>query len=427
MRPRKLGNVSTVVPVISMADHGFSVCSRMNVSSRTTEDAVKFKKGMGSIFRKPRKTKSGRKVHDPFYYISYNVGRKRFRECTFSRDLGVAQDLLIKRQREAGSRRFGGDDPEKVTFDDLVALIRADYEQKQNRTLDRVEHAIKHLRPFFEHVPAVGITFDSVSRYITKRLKEPRSSRGTVHKELAALGRMLTLAVHAGRLPSKPHLPTLKLDNVRKGFLTEEHMRAVLAKLPDWYAPAIEFTWRTGWRIGEVKSLTWGQIDWKAGTARLEVGTTKNRDGRVFPFAASPSLAALLRAQRERTDAWQRDHGQIVPWVFWRAGKRLADHRDTWNTACKRAGLPGKLVHDLRRSAVRNLEQANVSRSVAMKLTGHKTEAVYRRYAIVAEADLFEAVRKLESATKSEIGPQSGTEAAQSATTAETGNAENSL
>jgi len=283
---------------------------------------------------------------------------------------------------------------------------------------------IKHLRPTFEHVPAIGITYDRVSRYITARLSEPRSSRGTIHKELAALGRMLTLAVHAGRLPSKPHLPTLKLDNVRKGFFTEDEVRAVIAKLPDWYAPAIEFAWRTGWRIGEVKSLTWQQIDWKAGTVRLEVGTTKNREGRVFPFAASPSLVGLLKAQRERTDDHQREHDRIVPWVFWRDGIKLADHRDTWNTACKKAGLPGKLVHDLRRSAVRNLERAGVSRSVAMKLTGHKTEAVYRRYAIVSEPDLFEAVRQPETGVN---GHPMGTGSPGSDSAPEASSMENSL
>ena len=64
-------------------------------------------------------------------------------------------------------------------------------------------------------------------------------------------------------------------------------------------------------------------------------------------------------------------------------------------TACKKVGRPGLLPHDLRRSAVRNLERAGISRSVAMKLTGHKTEAVYRRYAIVAENDLREAGAKL--------------------------------
>jgi hypothetical protein len=53
------------------------------------------------------------------------------------------------------------------------------------------------------------------------------------------------------------------------------------------------------------------------------------------------------------------------------------------------------LVHDLRRTAVRNLERAGVSRSVAMRLSGHKTESIYRRYAIVSESDLAEGVRKV--------------------------------
>jgi integrase len=67
----------------------------------------------------------------------------------------------------------------------------------------------------------------------------------------------------------------------------------------------------------------------------------------------------------------------------------------SWRTACKGAGTPGRLLYDLRRTAVRNLERAGVSRSVAMKMTGHKTESVYPRYAIVSEGDLREAGAKL--------------------------------
>ena len=61
----------------------------------------------------------------------------------------------------------------------------------------------------------------------------------------------------------------------------------------------------------------------------------------------------------------------------------------------REAGVPGRLVHDLRRSAVRNLERAGVPRAVAMKLTGHMTESVHRRHVIVSETDLADAVRKL--------------------------------
>ena len=72
--------------------------------------------------------------------------------------------------------------------------------------------------------------------------------------------------------------------------------------------------------------------------------------------------------------------------------------RRAWTNACRDAGVEGRLFHDLRRTAVRNLERGGVARSVAMKLTGHRTEEVYRRYAIVSEADLREGVRKARAA-----------------------------
>jgi integrase len=76
-------------------------------------------------------------------------------------------------------------------------------------------------------------------------------------------------------------------------------------------------------------------------------------------------------------------------------GRRIKDFRGSWANACKDAGVPGRLVHDFRRTAVRNLERAGVPRSAAMRMTGHKTEAVYRRYAITDSAMLQEAAVKL--------------------------------
>ena len=128
---------------------------------------------------------------------------------------------------------------------------------------------------------------------------------------------------------------------------------------------------------------------------RLEPGSTKNDEGRVFPFDVYPELANLMYRQRERTTAVERATGTIISWVFHRDGKRIRDFRTSWRTACEKAGVPGRLVHDFRRTAVRRLERAGVPRSAAMKLTGHRTESVYLRYAIVCESDLADGVRKL--------------------------------
>jgi integrase len=71
------------------------------------------------------------------------------------------------------------------------------------------------------------------------------------------------------------------------------------------------------------------------------------------------------------------------------------------------AGVPGRLIHDCRRTSVRNLERAGVPRSAAMKMTGHKTQAVYERYAIVDSGMLQDAAMKLGTLHASDAKSQS--------------------
>ncbi|HXK08506.1 MAG TPA: hypothetical protein VMT70_02565 [Vicinamibacteria bacterium] len=103
----------------------------------------------------------------------------------------------------------------------------------------------------------------------------------------------------------------------------------------------------------------------------------------------------MLERQRERTTALEQAQGRIIPSVFHRRGEPIRDLRIAWNRVCRDAALPGKLLHDFRRTAVRNLERAGVPRSTAMALVGHKTESIYRRYAITDEAMLREGAERL--------------------------------
>ena len=106
-------------------------------------------------------------------------------------------------------------------------------------------------------------------------------------------------------------------------------------------------------------------------------------------FWLIPELRAVLEQQHAAILALQKTTGTIIPWVFHhRGGQRITTFARAWRTAVKKAGCPGRIPHDFRRTAVRNLERAGVSRSAAMKMVGHKTEAIYRRYAIVSEGAL---------------------------------------
>jgi len=197
-------------------------------------------------------------------------------------------------------------------------------------------------------------------------------------------------------LVGTPYVPMLQEHNVRTGFFERGQFESVRAHLREPLRGVITFAYLTGWRVpSEVLTLEWRQVDRQAGTVRLDPGTTKNKEGRLFPYAdLLPELASVIEAQWLEREALKKK-GVIVLHVFHRHGKRIADFRHAWETACKAAGCPGRIPHDLRRTSVRNLVRAGVPERVAMQLTGHKTRSVFDRCDIVNEADLAEAVRKL--------------------------------
>ena len=330
------------------------------------------------------------------WWVQYCHRGKVYRESSHSTVRADATRLLKRRLGEIGQGRLIGPVVERTTFEDLARMLAEDYRVNGRKSLPRVLQLVAHLREFFGLSQAVDITPDRITAYIRWRQEaKPHPRPATIRNEVAALGRMFTLAYRAGKVPVRPPIPTIEVRNTRTGFFEDHELREVLKHLPRYLRPFVEFAYDTGWRRGEIRLLTWRQVDFRTGMVRLEPGTTKNDEGRTFPFAVLPRLVELLRVQREETLALERERGVIIPWVFHRDGHQVTDYRDSWQTACRKAGVPGRLVHDLRRTAVRNLERACVPRSVAMKLTGHKTESVYRRYAIVSEADLTEGVGKL--------------------------------
>ena len=359
-----------------------------SVIKNTSDKPIKAR-GLGSIYQRGN-----------IYWIVYYINGRRIRESSHSDNPKAAMKLLKLRSGQAAIGRPVTPQAERTTLGDLTALLLDEYRANARRSLDRVEYAITHLHAILGADRRV-ITIDtgSIIAYQTQRQRELFSGRpvanATINYEIAMLRRAFRISLRAGRINVRPEFPMLKVDNARKGFFEADQYRAVVAELPDYLKPVAQAAYITGWRTkSELLSRQWRHVDLDSGWLRLDPGESKNGEGRMFPL--TPDFRALLETQRDRVRAIERATGQVIPWIFPHAdGSPIRNFRHCWKDACRAACVPGLLVHDFRRTAVRNLERAGVPRSAAMKITGHKTETVYRRYAIVDEGMMRDAAVKL--------------------------------
>ena len=133
-------------------------------------------------------------------------------------------------------------------------------------------------------------------------------------------------------------------------------------------------------------------MDFAQGIVRLEVGETKNDEGRTVYL--DDELKELFKAQWE----FRKERRRLIPYVFTNpeGTDQVKDFRKSWGKACKDAKIGRRLFHDLRRTAVRNMVRAGVPERVAMMVSGHKTRSVFDRYNIVSPKDLKLAAKKQE-------------------------------
>ena len=322
-----------------------------------------------------------------FWWIAYYHRGHRYRESSHSESDSQARRLLKQRLGEITAGRFIGPSEDRLTFDALVADLENDYKVNNRRSLETVRFHVARLQRFFGFDRAVDITPDRVKAYQVQRLEEG-ASRATVNREVACLGRMLSLAVNSGKLSRKPKFQLLDGERVRQGFLEHGEFLVLLGSLPAYLQPLVEFLYLSGWRKGEARKLEWRDVDLSSKVVRLRIENSKNKESRVLPL--TDRLWEIIQEQSKvrRLDC---------PYVFHHEGQKIGDFRKAWKTACKKSGREGVIVHDLRRCAARNLSRAGVSEAVAMEITGHKTRSMYRRYRIVDERDLREATERLQA------------------------------
>lgn len=329
------------------------------------------------------------------WWIAYNRGGQEFRESSESEKPSAAKKLLRERQGEIHSGKFVGPIQERVLLAELLDDLERDYKLNGRRNLPTLKCHVKKLKETFGFDKAKDVTEVRIEKYKEARI-EAKAAAATVNRELSALARAFRLAYERKTVSSVPIIKKLREAAPRQGFVEPADFEAVAAELPEYLADFVRFSFLTGWRKGEVSTLTWDDVDLPGRSVRLRPEQSKNSEGRLVKLAGD--LLALLE-KRDKLRLFKTKDGteHSSPLVFHDGqGAELYDFRKAWETAAEKAGRPNLLVHDFRRSAVRNLVRAGVPETVAMKVTGHKTRAVFDRYDITSEKDLDDAAQAMQ-------------------------------
>jgi integrase len=332
-------------------------------------------RGLGSLFQRGR-----------IWWICYYSNGRRLRESSNSEKETVAVKLLKRRLADAASGKPIGPEVERTTLRDLCGMLENDYTINHKSTCS-IKAPMAHLLAYFgPECKARNITSDAITVYIAAR-QQAGAANATINRSLAALRRAFNLAEIAGKVAVRPHVSMLDEHNARQGFLTHDEFIRLHDALPEDLRDPVAFLYYSGWRVGEMRSLEWRDVDLSGGVIRLRPENSKSKRGRVLPLRGE--LRAIIeRAASRRVPEFQG--------VFRRGdGRPVALFRKSWASACRNAGLGAILVHDLRRCSVRNMIRAGVSEKVAMSISGHRTRSIFDRYNIVTEDDLASALDRV--------------------------------
>jgi integrase len=326
------------------------------------------------------------------WWVKIRVDGRPVYESSKSTKKSEAIKLRDKMLAKKSRGELSGGSADKVLITELLDdVLKSDIKPSTRYVWEKVIE--KSIRPFFGKIKAQRLTTDLMDKYREKRKGEGRSD-ATANRELS----ILRTSFHNARkrTPPKvlvvPYFPIVAETNIRKGFLTDEQYDKLRDELPAEIKGLFVTGYITGLRRGEITAIQWPQVDFEAGLITLDKGETKNDEPRSVPILDGDMGDLLVAAKKEHDEKWPQS-----PWVFNRGGERIIDFRWAWDEACKRAGVPDLNFHDLRRTAVRNMRRAGIPQVIRMKISGHKTDSMERRYNIVDSEDLQMAKELLQN------------------------------
>ena len=331
--------------------------------------------------------------------MSYYLDGREYRESTGTPDEKHARKALRRRLQEVandkdGLQPFLGPSANRLRVNDLLDELVQDYRVRGKLSPSITSH-LKAMRERFGLTRAAQLDAKEIDAYIAEQL-EGGLAGATINRRTQLLSQAYNLALLRGRLTKKPHIRKLPERNIRQGFFEHDEFTRIIEHLPVHLRDYCRFAYLTGWRRGECSSLTWEDVDQRSRLIHLRPERSKN--GHARKVALEGELWEIIqRRWNDRIITRKNGTATMPRYVFHRDGHPIGEFKKSWASACAAAGVGHKLFHDFRRTAVRNMVRAGVPESVAMKISGHRTRAVFDRYNITDERDLRDAMTKTQA------------------------------
>jgi integrase len=347
----------------------------------------------------------------------YRRGRKWWYNFTF-RGKRVQKSTKVENRREAEKIEKGAwiqwargevgiaDKPkaERKTIGQFLDALENDFKARKKDNVKNL-NLIATVRKELGDRWADALTTVALTEYISGLRKPQKAKKGRRSKSLAdsTIKHRLQILASAYELENRgreeakldplivPRFPKLSQDNARSGFLNRAPFDVLYSRLPEYLKDFALFAFLTGWRRNAIATLEWSDV--RDGNVYLRGVYSKNKKPYYVPVLGE--LVQLIERRKEARSVETPQGIVLANLVFHHAGQPIVEFRKAWATACKKAGCEGRLFHDLRRSAARQLIRSGVTKDVARQLGGWKTDSMFSRYNVCAEEDLRDAMEKV--------------------------------
>lgn len=303
----------------------------------------------------------------PNWWVKFSLNGRRVQESTGTSDKAKAQEYHDKLKASLWDQARLGVKPRR-TWKEAVLRYLSETEHKKSRRGD-----IAALRWVDRHFGALSL--DEISRDRIDRITAIRKAEGvsnaSVNRTLAVVRSLLRKAANewewTERVPKVRLLPEPKL---RVRYLTAEQAGVLLRELPPHLAAMARFSLLTGLRQGNVRGLSWSQVDLEG--RKLWIHADQAKGGRSIAVPLPAEGVELLREQL----------GRHPDYVFSFRGRPITQvNTKAWRMALERAGVKDFRWHDLRHTWASWHAQNGTPQSVLQELGGWESASMVRRYA----------------------------------------------